>query len=130
MPEHDLESAERPRQLIAVLYAFAVDLHGERRLVSQEQAPASTYFMLLPQLEAVPKRTLIDTDSGILIYDNYQDARYAATTVAKVAAQVVVREVALGTPETAAPAGSEGWSTASGAHYIPIAHGIQEVVKE
>src|SRR6266498_4146600 len=104
-----------PRQLLAVVYAFEVFQDGERRLVSEEQLPASTYEYLLQQLEAVPKRTLVDAGPGLLVYDNYQDARYAATTLAKLAARVDLREVV---PEEAAGAAGgqgdgESWVAAS-----------------
>ena len=111
------------RRLLAVVYAFERFEGGERRLVSQEEIPASQLFMFEQQLEAVPKRTLVAYGSGLLIYDDDQDARYAATTVARLASYVAIREVATGT-------GAEGWTTEDGARYVPVPDGLSEVVKE
>jgi hypothetical protein len=111
------------RRLLAVVYAFERFEGGERRLVSQEEIPASGLFMFEQQLESVPKRTLVAYGSGLLIYDDYQDARYAATTVARLASYVAIREVAPGT-------GAEGWTTQDGARYVPVPGGLSEVVKE
>ncbi|HEX5506703.1 MAG TPA: hypothetical protein VFW96_29065 [Thermomicrobiales bacterium] len=118
-----MERGVAARRLLAVVYAFEGFQGGERRLVSQEEIPASKLFMVEQQLEAVPKRTLVAYGSGLLIYDDYQDARYAATTVARVAAYVAIREVAAGE-------GAEGWATADGARYAAVPGGLSEVVKE
>lgn len=118
------DPAPAPRQLLAVIYAFETYQDGQRRLVPQEELPASTLAMIEPQLAAVPKRTMLDYGSGLLIYDNYQDARYAATALAQIAQYVALREVAL-----AAPAGADGWLATSGAHYLPVEGGLSEVVK-
>ena len=121
-----MERGVAARQLLAVVYAFEGFQGGERRLVSQEEIPASKLFMVEQQLEAVPKRTLVAYGSGLLIYDDYQDARYAATAVARVAAYVAIREVAAGADDAVA----EGWATADGVRYVAVPGGLSEVVKE
>ena len=121
-----------PRRLLAVIYAFEVFRDGERRLVSEEQLPASTYEYLLQQLEAVPKRTLVDAGPGLLVYDNYQDARYAATTVAKVASRVALREVAAeaATGPVESQSDGESWVAASGRRYAAVPDGVAETIKQ
>jgi len=115
--------AER-RQLLAVVYAFDGFAGGEQRLVAQEQMPASAQGMIEIQLQAVPKRTLVDYGPGLLVYDSYQDALFAAQTIAKVAAHVVLREVAAG------EAGSgEAWTSVSGGRYGSVSGGLTELVK-
>ncbi|MDP9373110.1 MAG: hypothetical protein M3Q65_11800 [Chloroflexota bacterium] len=116
---------DRGRQLLAVIYAFEISEGAGRRLVTEEEVPASTLFMVQPQLEAVPKRSLVDSGPGILVYNNFQDARYAAQTIAKVAMRVAMREVVAG-----AEPGADGvWATASGARYSGVPGGVAEVVK-
>ena len=121
-----------PRRLLAVIYAFEVFRDGERRLVSEEQLPASTYEYLLQQLEAVPKRTLVDAGPGLLVYDNYQDARYAATTLAKLAARVGLREVAAeaATGTVEGQGSGESWVAASGRRYAAVGDGGAETIKQ
>ncbi len=116
---------ERGRQLLAVIYAFEIFDGGERRLVTEEEVPASTRFMLEPQLAAVPKRSLVDYGPGILIYNNFQDARYAAQTVAKVALRVALREVAAGVE----PGADGAWTAQSGARYSGVPGGLADVIK-
>ena len=116
--------AER-RQLLAVVYMFDSFAGGEQRLLAQEQIPASAQGMLERQLQAVPKRTLIDYGPGLLVYDSYQDALFAARTIAKVAAHVALREVAAGDTE-----GGEVWTSASGGRYGGVHGGLAEMVKD
>ena len=116
--------AER-RQLLAVIYLFDGFAGGEQRPVAQEQLPASAQGMIEMQLQAVPKRTLVDYGPGLLVYDSYQDALFAARTIAKVAAHVALREVAAG--ETG---GGEVWTSASGGRYAGVPGGLAELVKD
>lgn len=118
------DPASAPRQLLAVVYAFETYQDGQRRFVPQEELPASTLAMIEPQLAAVPKRTMLDYGSGLLVYDNYQDARYAAAALAQVAPYVALREVAPGAPDS-----GESWLATSGARYAPVEGGLSEVVK-
>lgn len=113
------------QQLLAVVYAFAVFRDGERRLASQEQMPASTIFMLQQQLEAVPKRSLVDYGPGLLVYSNYQHARYAAQTVSTIADWVALREVVAG----AEPGAEATWTAANGGRYSSVADGLRETIK-
>ena len=125
-------AAGAPRQLLAVVYRFESYEGGERRLVTEEGVPASTLYYLLPQLESVPKRTLVDSGPGLLVYSTYQDARYAASVVTTLATHVGLREVApLGDAmEGAAGADGEVWTAASGARYAPVPGGMSEIVKQ
>jgi hypothetical protein len=118
--------------LLAVVYRFETYEGGERRLVTEEGVPASTLYYLLPQLEAVPKRTLVDSGPGLLVYSTYQDARYAASVVTTLATHVALREVApVGdAPEGAVGANGEALTAASGARYAPVPGGMSEIVKQ
>lgn len=108
--------------VVAVLYTFEDVTGGERRAIAPEDLPASKVAMLEPQLSAVPKRSMVDYGPGLLVYDDYQSARYAATTVATVASRVEIREVMLGGEN------ETGWRADSGAWFTPIAGGLSEVV--
>ncbi len=125
-------AAGAPRQLLAVVYRFETYEGGERRLVTEEGVPASTLYYLLPQLEAVPKRTLVDSGPGLLVYSTYQDARYAASVVTTLATHVALREVAPAgdAPGGAAGADGEVLTAASGARYAPVPGGMSEIVKQ
>ena len=125
-------AAGAPRQLLAVVYRFETYEGGERRLVTEEGVPASTLYYLLPQLEAVPKRTLVDSGPGLLVYSTYQDARYAASVVTTLATQVALHEVApLGDAMgSATGAAGDVWTAASGARYAPVPGGMSEIVKQ
>lgn len=132
MSEHDSSHAlstspavAAARQLLAVIYAFAVVRDGERHLVSQEDVPASTLLMLLPQLEATPKRALIAEGPGLLVYDNYRSARAAAQLLTTIAGHVALREVA---PDDGG-AEAEVWTAADGARYRAVPGGLVEIVK-
>ena len=111
-------------QLLAVVYAFAAWEGGERRLVTEDGVAASTLAMFLPQLDAIAKRTRVDQGPGLLVFDNYRDARQAAQTLATIASHVVIREVAA----TGEPA-TDGWTGSSGAHYQAVPGGVAQVVK-
>ncbi len=111
-------------QLVAVSYAFEVWEGGERRLVTEEGVSASTLGMLVPQLDATAKRTRVDQGPGLLVFDNYRDARQAAQAVAAVAARVAIHEV-----DPATVLMDEGWSGASGTRYSPTPGGIAQVIK-
>lgn len=108
--------------VVAVLYTFASITDGERRTIAPEDLPASKMAMLEPQLAAVPKRSMVDYGPGLLVYDDYQSARYAATTVAAVASRVEIREVTVGGED------GTGWRADSGAWFTPLAGGLSEVV--
>ena len=125
-------AAGAPRQLLAVVYRFESYEGGERRLVTEEGVPASTLYYLLPQLESVPKRTLVDSGPGLLVYSTYQDARYAASVVTTLATHVRLREVALLGDAMGSAAGADGevWTAASGARYAPVPGGMSEIVKQ
>ena len=123
--ETSRQPAPGPHRLLAVLYTFEVYRDGEHRLVPQEQLPASRLERIQPQLESVPKRSLVDYGPGILVYNNYQDARQAAQSVSKVADHVALREVVAG-----AEAGAEAvWTAANGARYSSVDEGISGTVK-
>src|SRR5215217_6695091 len=107
------------RQLLAVVYAFAVWEDGERRLVTEEGVQASTQAMLLPQLDAVAKRSRVDQGPGLLVFDNYKDARQAAQTLATIATHVSMYEVA-----PATEVGEDGWTGRAGAFYRPAPGGV------
>ena len=126
------EAGGTPRQLLAVVYAFAMYEGGERRLVTEDQLPASTLYYLLPQLEAVPKRTLVDSGPGLLVYSTYQDARYAASAVTTLATHVALHEVVSVVERTAGAgeAGDELWAAAGGARYAAVPGGLSEIVKQ
>ena len=124
-------AAGAPRQLLAVVYRFESYEGGERRLVTEEGVPASTLYYLLPQLEAVPKRTLVDSGPGLLVYSTYQDARYAASTLTTLATHVALHEVApMGAEGLAGGADGEVLTAASGVRYAPIPGGMREIVKQ
>lgn len=108
--------------VVAVLYSFEGVIEGQRRPISPQDLPASKLAMLEPQLAAVPKRSMVDYGPGLLVYDDYQSARYAATTVATVASRVELREVTVGAE------GEAGWRGDSGTWFTPIAGGLSEVV--
>ena len=126
------EPAGAPRQLLAVIYRFESYEGGQRQLVTEEGVPASTLYYLLPQLEAVPKRTLVDSGPGLLVYANYQDARYAASVVTSLATHVALREVAPvdGATAGAGDGGGEVWTAAAGARYAAVPGGLSEIVKQ
>lgn len=111
-------------QLLAVVYSFEVWEGGERRLVNEAGVAASTLAMFLPQLDAIAKRTRVDQGMGLLVFDNYKDARQAAQTLATIAAQVAIREVA----PTTAP-GDDDWTGQSGTSYRAVPGGVAQVVK-
>lgn len=112
-------------RFLAVLYAFAIFSGGERRLVTEEEVPASTRAMLLPQLNASAKRTRVDQGPGLLIFDNYRDALQAAQALATIATTVEVREVA---PASGLEQGT--WTGASGGRYRTLPGGLVQRVKE
>lgn len=114
------------RQLLAVVYAFEVVRDGERRLVTQDQLPASKVFLLQQQLEAAPKRTLVAFGPGLLVYSNFQHARFAAQTLATVAAAVALREVVAGEE----PGADDVWTAANGGRYSAVSGGARETVKD
>lgn len=124
MPEGNATPPAPVRQLLAVIYGFEVFRDGERRLALQQELPASARAMLEQQLEAVPKRSLVDYGPGLLIYSNFQHARFAAQTVGTVAAYVALREVVAG-----AEAGADVWPAANGARYSSVAGGLSETIK-
>lgn len=122
-----METKDTPagvHQLLAVVYAFVVWERGEARLVTEEGISASTLGMFLPQLDAVAKRTRIDQGPGLLVFDNYQDARQAAQTLATIAGRVAIREVVA----TDAP-GDETWAGRDGTRYQAVPGGVSQVVK-
>ena len=125
-------AAGAPRQLLAVVYRFESYEGGERRLVTEEGVPASTLYYLLPQLESVPKRTLVDSGPGLLVYSTYQDARYAASVVTTLATHVGLREVAPLDDAMGRADGADGevWTAASGARYVAVPGGMSEIVKQ
>jgi hypothetical protein len=111
-------------ELLAVIYAFAVYQNGERRLVAQDGVPASTAGYLQSQLGGVPKRTLVDSGPGLLVYNNYQSARQAAQTIVRLAARVELREVvAAGTDSVA------DYTATTGRRYTAKPGGLAEIVK-
>src|SRR3954449_8775217 len=112
------------RQLLAVVYAFAIWEDGERRLVTEEGVQASTQAMLVPQLHAVAKRSRVDQGPGLLVFDNYKDARQAAQTLGTIATHVALYEVA-----SATAVGEDGWAGQSGTYYRPVPGGVAQVVK-
>src|SRR5436190_3204655 len=109
------------KQLLAVVYAFAVWEGGERRLVTEVGVQASTQAMLLPQLDAVAKRSRIDQGPGLLVFDNYKDARQAAQTLTSIATHVSLYEVA-----PATEVGEDGWTGRAGAFYRPVPGGVAQ----
>ncbi len=110
------------RQLLAVIYSFEVRVGGERRMVTEEGVSASTLAMLAPQLNAGAKRTRVAQGPGLVVFDNYQDARQAAQTIATIATHVEVCEVA--------PATGEGWLTTDGTRYRAVPGGVTQIVKD
>ena len=124
--------ADASRQLLAVIYRFESYAGGQRHLVTEEGVPASTLYYFLPQLEAVPKRTLVDSGPGLLVYSTYQDARYAASVLATLATHIALHEVKpVGDGvEAIASAGGEVWTAASGNRYAPVPGGMNEIVKQ
>jgi hypothetical protein len=113
------------RQLLAVIYSFEVRVEGERRMVTEDGVSASTLAMLEPQLSAGAKRTRVAQGPGLVVFDNYQDARQAAQTIATIATHVEVCEVA------AAPSGTnEGWLAAGGTRYRAVPGGVAQLVKD
>lgn len=125
MPEGNATPPAPVRQLLAVIYGFEDFRDGERRLMLQQELPASAFTMLEQQLEAVPKRSLVDYGPGLLVYSNFQHARFAAQTVAKVAAYVALREVVAG-----AEPGADVWPAANGGRYSSVPGGLAETIKE
>jgi len=113
------------RQLLAVIYSFEVRVGGERRTVTEEGVSASTLAMLQPQLSAGAKRTRVAQGPGLVVFDNYQDARQAAQTIATIATHVEVCEVVPATGGT-----NEGWLAASGTRYRAVRGGVTQVVKD
>lgn len=114
------------RQLLAVIYAFEVVQDGERSLVTQDRLPASELFLLQQQLEAAPKRTLVAFGPGLLVYSNFQHARFAAQTIATVADVVTLREVVAGEES-----GADGvWTAANGGRYSAVPGGVRETIKD
>lgn len=111
-------------QLLAVIYGFEVWSGGERRMMTEGGLSASMLGMLRSQLESAAKRTRVAQGPGLLVFDNYKDARQAAQAVASVATTVELREV---TPATSGT--GEGWTAADGAHYRAVAGGIAQIVK-
>ncbi len=111
------------RQLLAVSYRFEVWSGGERRMVTEEGISASALGMLLPQLEAVAKRSRVAQGPGFLIFDNYKDARQAAQTIASVATTVELREIA---PDDGTGA---GWLVVDGRRYRAVADAVAQVIK-
>jgi hypothetical protein len=112
-------------ELLAVIYAFEVYQDGERRLVTQDGAPASTAGYLQAQLGGVPKRTLVDSGPGLLVYNNYQSARQAAQTIVRLVARVELREVVAG----ASADGAGDWTSVTGRRYTAKPGGLTEIVK-
>jgi hypothetical protein len=112
-------------ELLAVIYAFEVYQDGERRLVAQDGAPASTAGYLQAQLGGVPKRTLVDSGPGLLVYNNYQSARQAAQTIVRLVARVELREVVAG----ASADGAGDWTSVTGRRYTAKPGGLTEIVK-
>ncbi len=111
-------------ELLAVIYAFEVYQDGERRLVTQDGAPASTAGYLQSQLGGVPKRTLVDSGPGLLVYDNYQPARQAAQTIVRLAARIELREVVAASSDDPG-----GWTAVTGRRYTAKPGGLAEIVK-
>lgn len=113
------------RQLLAVIYSFEVWVGGERRMVTEEGVSASTLAMLQPQLSAGAKRTRVAQGPGLVVFDNYQDARQAAQTIATIATHVEVCEVAPAIGGTI-----EGWLTVGGMRYRAVPGGVAQIVKD
>jgi len=109
---------------IAVLYRFEVWERGERRLVTQDEVPASTLAMLAPQLTSVPQRPLLAQGPGWLIFANYRAARQAAQVLEETAASVELREVMPGDDESDIP-----WIAADGTRYALVPGGLAQRVK-
>ena len=112
-------------QLFAVIYRFEVWRGGDRQLVTEEQVPASTLGMLVPQLNAVAKRSRVDAAPGLLVFDNFPQARQAAQTLASIASRVRLCEVAAG----AASGAGEAWQASGGATYRAVPGGVSIQVK-
>ncbi|HEY8597140.1 MAG TPA: hypothetical protein VIL85_01840 [Thermomicrobiales bacterium] len=112
-------------QLLAVIYSFEVRIGGERRMVTEDGVSASTLAMLAPQLNAGAKRTRVAQGPGLVVFDNYQDARQAAQAIASIATHVEVCEVAAVTGGAA-----EGWPTADGTRYRAVPGGVAQIVKD
>lgn len=108
--------------LVAVNYSFETVTGGARHSIAPQDLPASKMAMLEPQLAAVPKRSMVDYGPGLLVYADYQSARYAATTLATVASRVELHEVAVGA------SGETGWRGESGEWFVPLPGGLSEVV--
>lgn len=112
------------RQLLAVIYGFEVWAGGERRVTTEDGISASMLGMLRSQLESVAKRTRVAQGPGLLVFDDYKDARQAAQTVASVATTVELREVTPATGDS-----GEGWTAMDGSRYRAVAGGVAQVVK-
>lgn len=108
--------------LVAVLYSFEGIVDGARRSIALEELSASKVAMLEPQLAAAPKRSMVDYGSGLLVYDEYGDARTAASAIATVASRVELREVL----PVAGPTGD--WRGESGVWFAAVPGGLHELV--
>jgi hypothetical protein len=113
------------RQLLAVIYSFEVLVGGERRMVTEDGVSASTLAMLAPQLNSGAKRTRVAQGPGLIVFDNYQDARQAAQAITSIATHVEVCEVAPVTGGT-----GEGWLAADGTRYRAVPGGVTQIVKD
>jgi hypothetical protein len=120
-----MQAQSADSELLAVVYAFEVYQNGERRLVAQGDAPASTAGYLQSQLGGVPKRTLVDSGPGLLVYNNYQSARQAAQTIVRLAARVELREVVAAGADAVAD-----YTAATGHRYAAKPGGLAEIVKD
>jgi hypothetical protein len=61
----------------------------------------------------------------LVVFDNYQDARQAAQTIATIATHVEVCEVA-----PAASGTSDGWLAAGDTRYRAVPGGVAQIVKD
>lgn len=109
---------------VAVLYRFEVWEKGERRLVTEDEVPASTLAMLAPQLTSVPQRPLLARGPGWLIFRQYQAARQAAQVLEETAASIELREVMPADANDDSP-----WVAIDGTRYAIVPGGLAQRVK-
>ncbi len=119
-----MEPTTTPNRLLAVLYRFDIWADGERKQVTEEEISGSALGMLLPQLHSIAKRTRVAQGPGIVIFDNYNDARQAAQTLAAVADRVELHHVELARESVA------GWPVDDGRLYRTVEESQPQIIKE
>lgn len=113
-----------PQRLWAMIYRFEIWSNDERIFVTEERVSASTFTMLVPQLNSCAHRTRVDQGPGIIVFDNYRDARQGAQNLAAIATHVELHEVVPSAADT------EGWVVNGGGRYRTVDGSTPEIVKD